>query len=351
VKVSVIATVLNERPAIRRLLESLAAQSRPPDEVVIVDGGSNDGTVDLLEEWAGSERMPLRVLERPDANISEGRNAAIDAATGDVIATTDAGVRIEAGWLEALLAPFEEGAHATGFPVSVVSGWFVADPRTVFETAMGATVLPHVDEIKRGTFLPSSRSVAFRREAWAAVGGYPEWLDYCEDLVFDFRLQDLYGPFPFAPQARVHFRPRRNLRAFFKQYFQYARGDGKADLWRKRHAIRYLTYLVIGPGLVVLALLHSPWWWLTLLVGAAAYTARPYRRLWPMLGSLSSVDRLAAVLLVPLIRVVGDVAKMIGYPVGLVWRWQNRHRPEIHWRSRQRSHGHGTDKPRTGSQP
>jgi hypothetical protein len=39
-----------------------------------------------------------------------------------------------------------------------------------------------------------------------------------------------------------------------------------------------------------------------------------------------------AFLLVPIIRVVGDVAKMIGYPVGLVWRWRNHHRPEIHWR-------------------
>jgi hypothetical protein len=36
--------------------------------------------------------------------------------------------------------------------------------------------------------------------------------------------------------------------------------------------------------------------------------------------------------LVPVIRVVGDVAKMIGYPVGLAWRWHNRHRPELHWR-------------------
>jgi glycosyltransferase involved in cell wall biosynthesis len=335
VKVSVVATVLNEQPAIGQLLESLAAQTRPPDEIVIVDGGSTDGTLDLLNDWASADAVPLLVLERPGANISQGRNAAIDTATGDVIATTDAGVRIEAGWLEALLAPFGGTAGSTSSPVSVVSGWFVADPHSVFETAMGATVLPHLDEIDAEAFLPSSRSVAFRREAWAAVGGYPEWLDYCEDLVFDFRLRDLYSPFPFASGARVHFRPRSNLRAFFRQYYQYARGDGKADLWRSRHAIRYLTYLVLGPGLLVLALAHSPWWWLALLAGAAAYTARPYRRLWPMLGPYGILERLEALLLVPIIRVVGDVAKMVGYPVGLVWRWRNRHQPEIHWRRRE----------------
>jgi cellulose synthase/poly-beta-1,6-N-acetylglucosamine synthase-like glycosyltransferase len=214
-----------------------------------------------------------------------------------------------------------------------VSGWFVADPKSLFETAMGATVLPHVREIRAESFLPSSRSVAFRKAAWKKVGGYPEWLDYCEDLIFDLRLQECYGPFSFTPGARVHFQPRSDLRAFFKQYYRYARGDGKADLWRKRHAIRYLTYLVAGPLLVVLALSASPWWWLPLIAGVAAYTATPLRRLWPMLASYGLVDRFRAVLLVPVIRVVGDVAKMVGYPVGLLWRYRNRHRPEVHWRS------------------
>jgi glycosyltransferase involved in cell wall biosynthesis len=322
--------VLNEGPAIERLLESLASQSRQPDEVVIADGGSTDDTLATLQDWAGSERLPLRVLEEPGANISAGRNAAIAAVKSDVVATTDAGVRLESRWLEALVAPFE-GERSDRF-VAVVSGWFVADPQTPFEAAMGATVLPHVRRIRADAFLPSSRSVAFRKVAWEAVGGYPEWLDYCEDLIFDLRLKELYGPFPFAPEATVHFRPRGSLPSFFKQYYQYARGDGKADLWRRRHAIRYLTYLVAGPGLVLLALFHSAWWWLALLAGVVAYTATPYRRLWPMLAPYGPFDRLKAVLLVPTIRVVGDVAKMVGYPMGLVWRWRNRHRPDIHWR-------------------
>jgi glycosyltransferase involved in cell wall biosynthesis len=311
-----------------RLLTSLAAQSRRPDEVVIVDGGSTDDTLQILESWAASGTLALQALSSPGANISTGRNVAIAAATGDVIAVTDAGVRLEDGWLAALVTPFE-GADQT---VDVVSGWFLADAQNAFETAMGATVLPHVREIEADSFLPSSRSVAFRKSAWQAAGGYPEWLDYCEDLIFDLRLKDLYGSFPFVPEAAVRFRPRGSLRAFFKQYYQYARGDGKADLWRRRHAIRYLTYLVAGPALVVLALLHSPWWWLALAMGAAAYTATPYRRLWPMLSGYSVPERLQALLLVPVIRAMGDVAKMIGYPVGLLWRRRNRHRPEVHWR-------------------
>ena len=114
-KVSVVATVLNEQPAIGRLLESLAAQTRPPDEVVIVDGGSTDGTLELLKEWLRTDTFPLLVLERPGANISQGRNAAIDAASGDVVATTDAGVRIESGWLEAeVILPQGQWQPASG---------------------------------------------------------------------------------------------------------------------------------------------------------------------------------------------------------------------------------------------
>ncbi len=51
-RVSVIATVYNEQGSILRLLDSLAAQTRPPDEVVICDGGSSDGTADLVAAYA-----------------------------------------------------------------------------------------------------------------------------------------------------------------------------------------------------------------------------------------------------------------------------------------------------------
>jgi glycosyltransferase involved in cell wall biosynthesis len=319
--VSVVATVFNEGASITRLLTSLATQSRPPDEIVIVDGGSSDDTLQILERFAAQGQLALRVYSRPGANISQGRNAAIAAAQGPVIAVTDAGVQLSPHWLEELIRPFQ------GQNVHVVSGFFVPDPKTPFEVAMGATVLPSLSEIRPATFLPSSRSVAFSKAAWEASGGYPEWLDYCEDLILDLKLRERYGPFVFAPRALVYFRPRPNLRAFFIQYYRYARGDGKADLWRKRHAIRYFTYGLVTPALLFLAWWHSPWWLLGFLAGAAIYTRTPYRRIGRMMHDLSPPQKLYALILVPCIRVAGDIAKMIGYPVG--WIWRLRHRNEI----------------------
>ncbi len=320
--VTVVATVFNEADHIGRLLDSLAAQTRWPDQIVIVDGGSTDGTLDALQERARCGDLPLTVVSRPGANISAGRNAAIATARGPVVACTDAGVRLDPGWLAAVTAPFADGAR-------FVAGFFRPEPAGPFETALGATTLPELADIDPARFLPSSRSVALRKEVWTAAGGYPEWLDYCEDLVFDFRALDADGPLAFAPDAVAHFRPRPDLRAFALQYYRYARGDGKADLWLGRHLVRYVTYLVLGPALALLALLHHPAWAVLLLAGFAAMLAKPYRRLVRQWGSLSLGERMQAVLWVPVVRVTGDVAKMIGYPVGRAWRW--RHHPPA-WR-------------------
>lgn len=313
-KVSLILTVLNEGDHIRRLLDSVVKQRRRPDEVVVCDGGSRDNTVAVIQEYA--DRLPLKILSAPGANISQGRNAAIRAATGDVIAVTDAGVWLEEGWLEELAGQLSAISDQSSV---LVAGFYHSDPRNAFEAALGATTMPEASEINPAKFLPSSRSVAFRKSAWEAVGGYPEWLDYSEDVVFDLKMREKFGAFAFAPKAVAHFRPRGSLKAFAKQYFNYAKGDGKANLFSKIHFVRYFTYLVAAPLGVYAAVTISPWLWLAGAIAGLAYIRRPLQRL---AGSSSvSLGTLAWVLI---IRVTGDVAKMIGYPVGVWWRLTRR---------------------------
>jgi hypothetical protein len=237
-------------------------------------------------------------------------------------------VQLDPQWLEKLV---EQLAPSPTLPRSgeqgreVCAGFFLPDVHTPFEVAMGATVLPQLEDVQPGKFLPSSRSVAFTKEAWQAVGGYPEWLDYCEDLVFDFALLKKYGSFAFAPEAIAHFKPRSSLKSFFRQYYLYARGDGKANLWLKRHLIRYGTYLVGIPAIALLGAI-SPWFLLLYVMGAGLYLKRPYQRLIPSLRSLNRSGQIQAIGWVPVIRVAGDIAKMLGYPIGIVWRI--RHKPK-----------------------
>ena len=193
-QVSVICTVLNEGESIRRLMDSLVAQTRTPDEVVIVDGGSSDNTVAILDEYR--DRLRLRVLIERGANISRGRNVAIAAARGEIIASTDAGVRLEPQWLAELVKPLENS------DARAAAGFFVSDPQTTFEVAMGATVLPDVEDIdpskidllvipgghpseivkdpslgnKVQAFLGKVREIDRRGGKLAAICGGPQWL-------------------------------------------------------------------------------------------------------------------------------------------------------------------------------
>lgn len=314
--ISVIITVKNEETTLPQLLDSLFQQSLPADEIVICDGGSTDQTLAVLFEY--QKWLPIKLLVAPGTTISQGRNQAIAAAQGEIIAVTDAGVVLSANWLEELVRPIErDGAM-------VVSGWFEPDPYTDFEVVMGATVLPALPDIRPQNFLPSSRSVAFQKTAWQAVGGYPEWLDYGEDLIFDLNLRQKFGPFAFAGKAIAYFRPRSNFRTYARQYYLYARGDGKANLWLKRHLIRYATYL-IGLPFVGRWLWRGQWQgWFSLLFGVTIYSWRPMARLWQQTIGWAPPARVRAFALIPIIRLVGDVAKMIGYPVGVIWRLRQR---------------------------
>lgn len=307
--ISLIATVKNEADNIAALLDSMLHQTLPPDEIVINDNWSSDATPAIVQRYIAAGH-PIRLV-RGGFNIPSGRNHAIRHARGTIIASCDAGLTLPPDWLATITAPLRCGE------ADVVGGFYEPAPQSLWELALGATNYPDVEEIDPATFLPAGQSMAFTRAAWEAVGGFPEWADTCEDLLFDLALKARGFRFAFAPRAAVRFRPRESLRAYWRQYFTYARGDGVADLFRRRHAIRYGSYLGL---LVLLALARRRRRYLLLLgPGIAAHTYRPYRRLWRRSRALPWHRRLLLLPLPPLIRLVGDCAKMCGYPVG-VWR-------------------------------
>ena len=308
-KVTLVATVRNEEGSIGQFVDAIRAQTRPPDEIVVVDGGSADGTVRLLREGAAHDPR-WRIIEAPGTNIAAGRNIAIAAASHGVIAVTDAGTSADAEWLERLLEPLSRAE------VDVCAGFFRAGGETWFESCLGTVILPHESELDPENFLPSSRSVAFRRTALERVGGYPEWLSHCEDLVLDLRLRDAGARFAVASDAIVRWRARPSLAAFARQYYAYARGDGHAALWPKRHAARYAAY---ASGIALLVLSRRRRWALPLLLAGLAVHFRRYH-LRVHRGGGSWAHRAARHAAVPLIVLVGDLAKMVGYPVGRVQR-------------------------------
>jgi hypothetical protein len=301
-KVTLISTVKDCAGSADAFLASLAAQTRAPDEVVIVDGGSADATA---EAYA---RDGISMLVEPGANISRGRNVAIAAATHEVIAATDADCELDPGWLEAIVAPIEAGAD-------VAMGWFEPVLETAFERYMAAVNLPlDADEVDPATFNPSARSVAFRRGSIDAVGGYPEWLAIGEDMWVDQRWRELGLDMRFAPDAVVRWRLRGDLATTWRQYFRYARGDAQAGMHPERHALRFGTYAGLW-----LAMGSSRTWPKVLAgAGAVAHARTPVHR--GRARARDDRERALATVAVPALMAFTDVAKMAGYLAGLSQR-------------------------------
>ena len=311
-RVSLISTVLNEAESLPAFLRAIAAQSRKPDEIVIVDGGSADGTVDILRGANGDLGAPIRTILARGLNIAEGRNRAIAEAEGEIIVVGDVGAPPDPSWVERLVAALETDETA-----DVAAGFYRPGGEGWSRRVLATVITPQREEISPEGFLPSSRSIAFRRRVWEQVGGYPEWLRHCEDLVFDLDSKAHGASFRFVPGALVTWDARPGLRSFASQYFDYARGDGHADLWRGRHAARYAAYIV---GLPLLFAgprrLRAP-----VLAAALWYQAKFWRRLRRMPPSSSPSGRALAFGYAVVIVAVGDSAKMVGYARGV---WERR---------------------------
>lgn len=307
-RISLICTVKNEADTIAALLDSMLVQRRMPDEIVVNDCGSSDTTAEIMQRYVARHPGLVRLV-RGGHNISSGRNNAVRQARHDVIACTDAGLTLDANWLAEIIAPIECDQ------ADVVGGFFRPAPQSLFELTLAATNYREVEEIDPAKFLPFGKSLAFRRHAWERVGGFSESASHCEDILFDQALKRASYRFAFAPEARVNFRPRETLPAFARQYYLYARGDGQANLWPRRYLLRYSAY---GAALAMLAA-SLRWRWLlaVLVAGATAYSRKPVQRLFSRAPALPPLEKARAVALIPLIRLVGDIAKMIGYPVGV----------------------------------
>jgi glycosyltransferase involved in cell wall biosynthesis len=297
-RVSLITTVKDAAEEIGPFLASLAAQTRVPDEVIVVDGGSSDGTVERLREATG-----ITLIESPGANISRGRNVAIAAAAHDVLALTDADCVLEAEWLERLLEPIERGAD-------VSMGFYRPISETFLQTCVAAVNLPDADDIDPDRFMPSGRSVAFTRAAIDAAAGYPEWLDIGEDMYVDLAWRRLGLDMRFAPDAVANWRLRPTLRETWIQYFRYARGDAIAGMYPDRHALRFGVY---SAGLYAWSTRGSLRK-VVALAGIGAYVAGPLRRVASRFDDPAT--RLRALAAVPALMAFVDVAKMAGWLAG-----------------------------------
>lgn len=225
---SIIATVLNEVDDIERLVTSLLAQEPSAAEVIVVDGGSSDGTWERLQALQATDPRLVAIrdescsLKYSPGPIARGRNVAIGAAKSDVIACADAGCRYTQEWLGNLTAPLVSGDAEYALGGSSID----ADRCTVWDVAAAPFFgirLAADAPIKSCT----ARSMAFTKKLWGEIGGFPEHVLLGEDTLFDLKARGRTTP-AFISSAKALYAPMFTLRSALERTARYAAVDGQA---------------------------------------------------------------------------------------------------------------------------
>jgi O-antigen biosynthesis protein len=230
-RVSVVVCSYNGAATLAQCLTSLTQLDYPDYEVIVVDDGSTDDTPELLKHFPS-----VRVLRQPNQGLSVARNAGLAAATGEIIAYTDADCYADADWLTHLVYHFERSdAAGVGGPNLTPDDGVVA---TCVAAAPGQPT--HVLESDQVAEHIPGCNMAFRREALLAVSGFdPAYKQAGDDVDLCWRLQQAGYWITFAPGAFVWHHRRQTPRAYLRQQAGY--GEAEA-LLRFKHPDKFTWF-------------------------------------------------------------------------------------------------------------
>jgi len=238
-KISVISTVLNEEKNIEVFIKSIINQSKKPDEFIIVDGGSSDNTYKILKKYSKKYDW-IRVYRLGGANISQGRNYAIQKAKNEIIVAVDAGTKYEKDWLENLTKHFvADVGYGKTLP------WVENDFQKILAKKMKQR-------------FGSSRNIIFRKDVWKFVGGYPEDLKSAEDTVFNEKIRKAGFKSQLIPNAICYWQMISNLDDLKKRFF-YNYGYWDAIAYKKYKILPTKSKILIM-FLTPLAILYPAFW-------------------------------------------------------------------------------------------
>ena len=234
---SLVSTIFNDRPGLEGFFAAMAKQTRVPEEIIITDAGSKDGTWELMQAEAARTDRPwhFRALQEPRCNVARGRDLAIEQACGEIIVSTDIGCDWDPEWVAELVAPLEADSQVE----LVIGSWAVRREELHGVWAQVEWALKG-DQLLEATAASysSSRSIAYRKVVWEALGRYPEDLTLtADDAVFHYLIEQAEVRRVGAPKVRCYWHRHETLKGFFKEAYRYGVGDGEAGIREKDVAL------------------------------------------------------------------------------------------------------------------
>ncbi|MBI1864031.1 glycosyltransferase [Candidatus Woesebacteria bacterium] len=299
-KVSIAITLLNEEKAIKSLLNSLLSQTQNPSEIVIVDAGSTDETIKIIKN-SQKKNKSIKLFVKKGLNIAQGRNLAIKKSKNEIIAIIDGGCIAKKDWLEKITQPFEDPK------IEHVAGFYEMTGESNLQKAakLFLGVLPQ--NFKQDNFLPSARSMAFKKSFWKRLGGFEEKFSFAgEDTHFNYKALLNYSNIARQKKAIVYWEVPKSFKSLIRKFFLYAVGDGEMLKITKKfnhHSIKifsiYLRYLImflLFPFTAILLIIYLFW----------------------SINKFSKIKKTwQTTILIPIIQIASDFAVMAGFLYGI----------------------------------
>ena len=223
-RVSVVVCAYNADGTLDDCLRSLETLTYPDFELILVNDGSKDRTGEIAHQNAG-----VRVIDTPNRGLGAARNVGLANATGEIIAYTDADVRVDRDWLTFLVQPFlTSDVVGSGGPNVVpdddtpMAQCIARAPGEPTHVLLDDRIAEHVPGC----------NMAFRRQALLEIGGFnPIYLRAGDDVDVCWRLQARGWRIGFAAAALVWHHHRSSVRAYWKQQIGY----GEGETWLMAH--------------------------------------------------------------------------------------------------------------------
>ena len=252
--ITVVMPVYNEGRFIEQTLRQLLAQEYPTDryEILVADGMSTDTTPEIVRRLA-NEYPQIRLLDNPKRKSSAGRNVGFQNGSGEYFLVVDGHCYIPNKQLLTSVADCfrTSGADCLGRPQPL-------DPPdlTPFQQAValargsrlghGGDSLIYSDY--EGFCSPVSNGAAYARQVFDKVGYVDEQFDACEDVEFNYRIEQAGMTCYTSPKLKIQYYPRENLRALWRQMVRS--GEGRFRFVR-RHPEALTNTQIIPAGFVV----------------------------------------------------------------------------------------------------
>lgn len=252
-KVSIIIPCKNEAHTIRACLESALGQQKVLGgfEVICADGGSNDGTIEILNSFV-TTHSNVRIINNPQGIVSSGLNAAIESSHGEIIIRMDAHTDYHSEYVsKCILTLLQTGADNVGGPARTkTSGYVQRAVAAAYHSplSVGGAKFHQIDYSGYVDTVPYG---CWHRSCFDKFGLFDVTLVRNQDDEHNLRIRRMGGRIYQSSDIKSWYRPRETLCALLRQYAQY--GYWKVFVIRKHRLPASWRHLV--PGLFILTIL------------------------------------------------------------------------------------------------